>query len=136
MSNLKITSGTQASDYIKVLRSGAEIALPIVEIGAPVSSTISSSGSASTVDLSLGNCLFITLNGNITLSLVNAKVGVYILQLKQDATGSRTVTWPSNVKWPAATAPTLTTTSGAWDFVTLVYDGTYFSGTSTLNFVV
>ena len=136
MNNLKITSGTQAGDYLKVLRSGTEVAIPALEMGAPISSIISSIGTTITIDLSVGNCLFITLNNNITLSLVNAKIGVYILQIKQDATGSRTITWPSSIKWSGASAPTLTTTANAWDIVTLVYDGTYFSGTSTLNFVV
>lgn len=41
------------------------------------------------------------------------------LALTQDGTGSRTVTWPSNVKWPGGTAPTLSTAAGAVDYLQL-----------------
>jgi len=47
----------------------------------------------------------------------------------QDATGSRTVTWWSGIKWPGGVEPTLTTTGGDVDvfgfIVTAVanYDG-------------
>jgi len=36
--------------------------------------------------------------------------------LHQDATGSRTVTWPGSVKWSGG-APTLTTTASAVDIL-------------------
>ena len=80
--------------------------------------------------------VFLNLNTSTTLSLTGAQVGVYIFKITQGAGGSKTVTFPSNVKWAGGTPPTLTTTAGAWDIITLIWDGTYFSGTSTLNFVV
>lgn len=51
------------------------------------------------------------------------------LAVTQDATGSRTVTWPSSVKWPGGTAPTLTTTASAIDWIQLdCVDGTNWYG--------
>ena len=72
----------------------------------------------------------VTLGGNRTLALTNVGVGkVFIIRLKQDATGSRTVTWFSTLHWPGGSAPTLTTTASHWDVfafmctATGVYDG-------------
>jgi hypothetical protein len=43
----------------------------------------------------------------------------------QDATGSRTVTWPANVKWPnGGTAPTLSTAANSIDIVAFLYNST------------
>ena len=59
----------------------------------------------------------VALGGNRTLVFSNGqKGGKYLLVLKQDATGSRTVTLPSSVRWPGRTPlvnpPLLTTTAG------------------------
>lgn len=47
------------------------------------------------------------------------------LYLEQDGTGSRTVSWPSAVKWPGGQAPTLSTAAGAVDVIVL---GTFDEG--------
>ena len=53
----------------------------------------------------------------------------FVLALKQDGTGSRTVTWPAAVLWPAAAAPTLTTAVGKTDlFSFLCTDGAHWVG--------
>lgn len=57
-----------------------------------------------------------------------------VLMLIQDATGSRTVTWPAAVKWPGGTAPTLSTAANAEDIVTFYYNGTNYYGLSALAF--
>jgi hypothetical protein len=47
-----------------------------------------------------------------------------MLILEQDATGSRTATWPASVKWPSSTPPTITTTNGKIDtFTFITHDG-------------
>ena len=63
-------------------------------------------------------------SGNNTTFVFNAPTGTctFTLEILQDGSGSRTVTWPSNVHWPAKTAPTLTTTAGALDIVSFLYD--------------
>ncbi len=64
----------------------------------------------------------------------NPKTGAtYILKLIQGASPS-TITWTASIfKWPAATAPVLSTSAGQVDIVTLIYDGTNYYGTSTIN---
>jgi hypothetical protein len=67
-------------------------------------------------DVTKGNCRTVTLGGNRTLALSNVSTGQrFVLALKQDATGSRTVTWFSGILWPAAVVPTLTTTPAKYD---------------------
>lgn len=90
--------------------------------------------SDSTVNIEL-NCPIIELNlyDDTEVALVKPVVGVYIIKIKQMDTG-KTVTWPLDVKWPAATAPTLSTSTGKIDIITLVYDGSKFYGTYTLDF--
>jgi hypothetical protein len=90
-----------------------------------------------TIDWGLGNHFDFTFGAfNETFTFTApAKPGVYTLSLKQDSVGSRTATWPATVKWPAGTAPTLTTTATTgYDIIAFRYDGTNYYGTSTLNF--
>jgi hypothetical protein len=78
----------------------------------------------------------VTLTGNATLAnptnMVNG--GTYVLIIKQDATGSRTLAYGADYKWPVGTAPTLTTTANAVDIETFVSDGTYMYGVAQLKF--
>ena len=69
-----------------------------------------------TLNLETGNVFNVTHDANITtLTLSNppisGKCGSFTLLLTQDATGSRTLVFPSSVKWSGGTAPTLTTTA-------------------------
>jgi len=62
---------------------------------------------AYTIDLANGSVQYLTLTGNCTYTFPTPVAGKsFILVQKQDATGSRTVTWPASVDWPGATAPT------------------------------
>ena len=89
-----------------------------------------------TVDWDDGNIQELTsLTGAHVFTASNPKIGAtYILTLGQ--TGAVTPTW-TGVKWPAATAPTLSG-AGKTDIITLIcYDATgagLYYGTSTLNF--
>jgi hypothetical protein len=107
----------------------------VLESWGSVPNEVTASTATTLIDLNLSPFVVINLQESTTLSFTGSQTGVYVLKIKQGSVGSKTITWPSNIKWPEATEPTLTTTANAWDFVTLVYDGTYFSGTSTLNFV-
>lgn len=63
-----------------------------------------------------------TLNANCTLTLTGATTGLVaalVLELHQDATGSRLVTWPASVVWPGGSAPMLATAANAVDVITL-----------------
>jgi len=57
-----------------------------------------------------------------------------MLTLIQDATGSRTATFPATVKWAGGTAPTLTTAANARDKVALDWDGTQYDGVCSKDF--
>lgn len=76
------------------------------------------------VDASLSNNFKVTLAGNRTLgNPTNLKDGQGLnFKVKQDATGSRTLAYGTKYKWAGGTAPTLTTTASATDFVSCVYD--------------
>jgi hypothetical protein len=50
--------------------------------------------------------------------------GVYRWWVKQDATGGRTLAYGTFFKWPAGTAPTLSTDPDAVDVITAQYNAT------------
>jgi len=85
-------------------------------------------GTAITVALTNGTVQQLTLTGNATITMPTAAAGKsFIIMLKQDGTGSRTVTW-STVSWPAATAPTITSTANKQDIYSFFSDGTNWYG--------
>lgn len=84
---------------------------------------------AYTISLANGTLQILTLTGNCTYTFPTPVAGKsFTLFQKQDATGSRTVTWDSNIKWPASTAPTITSTASKMDVFSFVSDGTYWYG--------
>ena len=100
-----------------------------VTINANVSNQTLTDGATISWDVSLGAVATVTLGGNRTIAApTNLKVGTYILHVVQDATGSRTLTWNAVFKWPAAVAPTLTTTGSRRDIISFVCDGTNLYG--------
>jgi hypothetical protein len=74
----------------------------------------------------------VTLSGAATVSFGTAPTAgaavAATLTLKQDATGSRTVTWPASILWEGSSAPVLSTTPGAVDRVVLSWDGVEWIG--------
>ena len=90
---------------------------------------VTSSSNATTVNLQDGTNFSHTLTENTTFTFSNpassGKVSAFTLKLVQDASASGyTVTWPTSVDWPSATAPTLTATASAVDyFVFITHDG-------------
>ena len=90
---------------------------------------VTSSSNATTVDCEAGNTFSHTLTENTTFTFSNPPASgtaySFSIEIIQDASASGyTVTWPSSVDWPAATAPTLTATASAKDvFVFYTRDG-------------
>lgn len=94
-----------------------------------------SSGTSATITWATGNKQEITLTGNCTFSFTSPGGPASLtLVLTQDATGSRTATWPAAVKWPSGVAPTLSTGNGDVDIVTFLFDGTNYYGNASLDF--
>lgn len=88
---------------------------------------------AHTVDRADGATHDLTLTGNATLTLAGAVMGEATdlrIKLRQDGTGSRTVTWPGSVEWASGSAPTLQADPNAWDVIGLYTDddGTTWAG--------
>ena len=94
------------------------------------------SSTAITLALTNGTVQIITLTGNATITMPTAVSGKsFIMFLKQDATGSRSVTW-STVKWPSGTAPVITSTASRQDIYSFFSDGTNWYGvTVSQNYI-
>ena len=83
---------------------------------------------AITVSLSNGTVQILTLTANATITMPTAGAGKsFIIFLRQDATGSRSVTW-TTVKWAGGTAPTITSTASKQDIFSFFSDGTSWYG--------
>jgi hypothetical protein len=93
---------------------------------------------AYTIDLAGGSVQILTLTGNCTFTFPTATAGQsFILLLKQDGTGGRTVTWPASVEWPGATAPTITSTASKMDkFVFTAADSNWYGSVAGQNYTV
>lgn len=131
----------QAADNIvggtagKVLTSGGVAAASsAVDPGGDLATA--TDGATVTFDLATSRRQIVTLGGNRTIALSNDRDGLaFTLILKQDATGSRTVTWFAGIKWAGGTAPTLTTAVGKYDVIGFIRiaSGEYL-GMLTQNF--
>ena len=90
---------------------------------------VTSSSNATTVDCEAGNAFSHTLTENTTFTFSNPPASgtaySFSIEIIQDVSASGyTVTWPSSVDWPSATAPTLTATASAKDvFIFTTRDG-------------
>ena len=75
------------------------------------------------MNLANGNVFSIELTANCTLSFSNvpgSNVVSVTIAIVQGGSGSYTVTWPTGTIWPGGTAPTLTTTVGHVDVITML----------------
>lgn len=121
--SLKLASGatvTAVLDENDMVSDSATALATQQSIKEYVDGAIQTATDGATVTFDLGNGAYrkhkVTLGGNRTLALSNVKVGqVFLIDLIQDATGSRTVTWFSTIKWVDGAAPTLTTTANKID---------------------
>ena len=91
--------------------------------------------SALDIDLSTGNYFTKTISANSTFTFSNppssGTVGSFVLELTHS---SGTVSWPSSVKFPADTAPTLTTGKTHLFFFVTDDGGTRYRGASLVDY--
>ena len=79
---------------------------------------LGNTGASSTVDLSNGNFVTATLTDDCTFTFttgIGTGAQAFTLFLTNDATPSRTITWPVTVKWPNGSAPVRTETTNKTD---------------------
>ena len=94
------------------------ITKPVMSATNPTAQTYTpAAAGTATLDLSLSNQHFITMPaGNITIALSNdTNNQPFLIAITQDATGSRTVTWPATIRWAGGSVPVLTTTASKRD---------------------
>lgn len=87
-------------------------------------------GTGMAMNCALSNVFTTTLTGNVTgaVAISNQDDGQTInWRLQQDATGNRTMTWPSNFRWPGGTAGVLSTPGNSVDLLV----ATFFASTGT-----
>lgn len=99
--------------------SSAALVTPAALSGSAAVQTLTD-GATVNWDMASGYNAKVTLGGNRTLAApTNVQAGItYTIQVIQDGTGSRTVTWNAAYKWGTAGTPVLTTTASATDIVT------------------
>jgi hypothetical protein len=114
--------------------NSSSVITPISDVGVAEFDN-GNSGTTKTIDWANGVTQKVTLTGNCTFTLNNPLSSfTYVFKVIQDAVGSRTATWPANVKWPAGVAPVITATALRYDLITLYYDGTNYLGAYTQNY--
>ncbi len=112
----KLDAATAATTYLPITRT-------VNAVGATGATETIPAGTTAQVHR-------LTLDAACTLTFPTATAGAqFTLELVQDATGSRLVTWPASVRWAGAVAPTLTTTAAGRDvFSFLCTDGSTWIG--------
>jgi hypothetical protein len=104
--------------------------------------TLNATTTTLAVQTNLGNYILVTLAASpVTISFTYPPaLGVYFalqIFLQQDATGSRTVVWPTSVRWGTAPTPTLSTSPFKTDIIqltTLNGGSTWFATVIGLGF--
>lgn len=83
------------------------------------------------VDASLSDSFTVTLGGNRTLGnptnapiAANSQMRFLRFRIRQDGTGSRTLAYGTDYRFPSAVTPVLTTTAGETDYLTFLYHET------------
>ena len=117
------TSGNQTVDGVKKFTSGL------------YGNVVTLASNVSALDVTLANCFIKTITANTTFSFTNVPSGAFCcVTLQLINGGSKTVTWPSSVKWTDNTAPDLTSSGkDVLTFVTMDGGSTWFGTTTCIG---
>ena len=123
-----ITAGSVAASAVSVLDSagfftGTNVEDVLAELAKKdIGYTAhGNTGSTETFDALTGWHSATLDSATVTATFTGATSGLVaamVLELAQDGTGGRLVTWPGSVVWPGGIAPTLSTAAGAVDILT------------------
>ena len=93
-------------------------------------------GSTYAVNMSEGSLFRITLTVNSTFTFPAPVFGKqFTLFITQSSSGSKTISWPANVRWPANRAPAITAMKDRTDIISFIADENYWVGiVSGLNY--
>ena len=140
VTNIDSVGIVTARTGVRVNAGGIIVTAGISTIGAGVSVTGPykeniTAMAALEVDCSTGNYFRKTISGNSTFTFANVPTGCAYAFTLELTHSSGTVTWPASVKFPADTAPTLTT--GKTHLFMFITDtgGTRFRGSSLVDYV-
>ena len=114
---------TQAEIDLKADKAGAQFTGWV----ATTPTAVAFSATAMAVNCALSNVFTTTFTANVTAAptFSNLKDGQTINWfITQDATGSRTMTWPSSFKWPGGVAGVLSTGANSVDLLVATYRAT------------
>ena len=140
-----ITTATHIEDWRDTLRGwtnltgSTTISPDLKNYTLAVSRDTTATGTV-TLDFLVANVHDLTLTGNITLILANppssTKYGELKIIIRQDATGGRTVAWPTDIWWPGAVAPVMSSGIDALDVyeVITLNGGLYYLGRTLANY--
>jgi len=81
-------------------------------------------GSSYTIDVRDGSMYDLTVDSDVTFSFDGASEtsggNLVTVILRQDATGGRSINWPTDILWNAGSAPSLSTNAGDISLITFV----------------
>jgi len=88
------------------------------------------------LDMNKRNKMKYTLANSVTVTFSDDPLGPtsLLLRILHAGAGPFTITWPTNMKWPNGTAPTLSAGDGKIDIIAMYFDGTDYYGNVSLNF--
>ena len=118
----------------KILGADANNVTTFLGVTAGKTTAVSSSGGTATFNLQLGDSFTTTLTENTTFAFSNPPsgtgLGAFIIKVKQDGTGGRTLAFPGTVDWAGGSAPDVSTGANDVDiFVFVTVDaGTIYYG--------
>lgn len=122
--------GNTVNKTVTIVGANSTTADPTLALVTERVNTVATSGSTQTIPAPTSYSINdITLSNACTLTFPAAVAGAsFTLVLRQDATGGRTVTWPT-AKWASGTAPGLTSAASSVDvFSFLCTNGTNWMG--------
>lgn len=118
----RVSLGTTGTVTVLAPTSGSALVVNGSASTPPVAVTFSAT--AMTVNTNLSNVFTTTFTANVTTAptISNPTDGQTINWfITQDATGTRTMTWPTSFKWPNGVAGVLSTAANAVDLVVATY---------------
>jgi hypothetical protein len=94
---------------------------------------VGNTGTSQSISLNAATVQSYTLTGNCTFTMPTATAGKSFMVIINTGAGNLTGTF-TGVKWPANTAPTITTNASSYDIVTFVADGSSWFGAASQGY--